>query len=217
MKLRKQLTLKSKEKQLERGIRQKFLICFLLLIIVSVYLTSCKTNLGTENNNFLMWQNTKQLTFKDFKGKPSKTKNDLFGHCSTQFRFEHFIDKTSSIPKYSIKCYFNKKLSFISFKNDSVTLRHEQVHFNLTELFCRRTRKSWDSLNKLNEKKLIFYNRVKNKNLVKINSLDRLFDYEEHSVLSHSDSFDPKKNIDSILKKWEFNIERELDSLRDYK
>jgi hypothetical protein len=182
-----------------------------------LFFICCKTSLGVDDKNFILWQNTKQLTFKDFKGKPNKLSNELFGHCATQYRFEHKIDNATKLPKFIIKCYFNKKMSFIINKKDTLTLRHEQIHFNIEELFCRKVRKSWDSLNILKEKKVGLYNKVRYKIHKKNNLLNNLFDKEEHSINGSILHDNIEVHADSILKKWELKIEQELNDLEKYK
>jgi len=68
----------------------------------------------------------------------------------------------------------------------------------------------------MKEKKLSYYNIVRNKNLKEINSLDALFDCEEHNILNAQINYEPTKHVDSIIKKWELRIERELKLLKHY-
>lgn len=196
----------------------KFLGFFFLGLFVS-FMISCKTSLDRqESNNYILWENSRKLTFKDFKGKANGFGSHIYGYCATQYRFSHTIDKETKLPKFIIKCYFNKKASFIKNKNDTATLRHEQIHFNITELFCRRTRKSWDSLRNLNIKKIGVYNLVRNKNLRNINSLDESFDEDEYIVRIVDKETNKYNDIyyDSVVRKWETKIELELRQLEDY-
>ena len=192
----------------------KFNFYFILLIFLFI---CCKTSLGLDDKNFSLWQNTKQLTFKDFKGKPNKISDELYGHCATQYRFEHKIDNVTKIPKFNIKCYFNKKLSFITNKKDIFTLRHEQIHFNIEELFCRKVRKNCDSLNILKETKVGLYNKERYRIHKRINLLNSLFDKDEHSINGSILQDNLEAHTDSILKKWELRIEQELKDLEKYK
>jgi len=197
-----------------KSLKVKFYFLALILSFIS-----CKTNIGSENKNFILWKDTKQLTFKDFKGKPNNFGTDIYGYCATQNRFEHKIDETTKLPKFIIKCYFNKKKSFIRLKNkkDTLTLRHEQLHFNIEELLCRKTRKSWDSLYDLKERKITFYNKARYRNRKEINLLNSMFDQEAHSIYKSILKVNIEAYEDSILKRWEARIERELDELGNYK
>ncbi|RZK12266.1 MAG: hypothetical protein EOO46_03825 [Flavobacterium sp.] len=193
----------------------KFIIIFFLGYIAA----SCRTSIASENNDFILWNGSEQLTFKDFKGKfsPKVFTTDLDGRCATQCRFEHIIDKNTRLPKFTIKCYFLRKDSFIRYKNDTITLRHEQVHFNIEELFCRLTRKSWDSLNALKVRTLSPYNAVKYKHHKLVARYNRNFDENQTTIALDSIDDKTEQYVRSNLQTWEVKLREELRALEEYK
>lgn len=91
----------------------------------------------------VLWQADKRLYWKDFKGKvPSGAgaAATTASGISYQFSTNHkngkmFVDYEVSAFFYPTKSWYKPKIC------NEVTLVHEQLHFDISELFARRMRK----------------------------------------------------------------------------
>lgn len=92
----------------------------------------------------IYWNESRKLTWDDFQAKKNLGGNPLtvaFAYCGLQYHV-----KRSTNPKYPVS--IDIKSSFIVDKSwkksDSVTaevLKHEQNHFDITEIYARKLRK----------------------------------------------------------------------------
>lgn len=87
--------------------------------------------------NAIVWDEARNLTWNDFKGKPEKTSPYL---ALTTSGIYFSINGTPSDLKIEVKSYFDPSASWRKEENDEL-LRHEQWHFNITEIFARKMRK----------------------------------------------------------------------------
>jgi predicted secreted Zn-dependent protease len=91
-----------------------------------------------DDDNLIDWSTSRKLTWNDFKGKADLTSpNAALTNSSINVEFG-FNNKSL---KHSIKCRFNKSLSWVKVKNDYI-LKHEQGHFDLAEAHARELHKA---------------------------------------------------------------------------
>src|SRR3954464_14720897 len=95
---------------------------FLLLIPVFSFLSV--------DDNLIEWSPARKLTWSDFKGKPDPL-SDNAALTNSTINFEYGI--TEKGFTHSIKCRFNKNLSWGRIKNEYI-LNHEQGHFDIAEI-----------------------------------------------------------------------------------
>lgn len=189
-----------------------------LLIIVVLCFINCSST-----SQKVIWNGKKQLTFSDFKGgkrllRIKNSKHYIGGISALYYEVDLKTDSVTKLPKYSISAIFYKNWSSIYSKRDTSALRHEQIHFNLYELYCRKVRKSWDSLNRVGIRKTTPYNLAKNKHMKQCGRANNDFDRQEDIILGkYSDSFKRNDACDSLVLKWENEIDRELDLYLEYK
>ncbi|WP_400079280.1 hypothetical protein [Winogradskyella sp. R77965] len=92
--------------------------------------------------NQILWSPERKLTWNDFKGKPDK-KNypNTLALTNSGFGYESGINLLKN-GKIFVQSVFNTKESWVvpKGKNDYV-LRHEQIHFDITEIYSRKLRK----------------------------------------------------------------------------
>lgn len=74
------------------------------------------------------------LSLSDFKGYPTTTNAAL-----TKSVINVVTSETNGKYTYYVECYFVPDESFIRVKRSDV-LRHEQLHFDITELYARKMR-----------------------------------------------------------------------------
>ncbi len=110
---------------------------------------------AVQEEEAIEWITESKLTWKDFRGKtPSNvraaatTASGISYEFSTRFEGdEMMVDYTVLTFFYPIKSWYKPKIC-----ND-LTLIHEQLHFDISELFARRMRKQMNSM--------VFTNNVK--------------------------------------------------------
>ena len=125
-------------------------------------------------DDFILWQENKKLKIQDFKADNKDTikvnRQQFLGAISAiRIEYSSFQRNKNSVPDFSVKTYFDPNESWMLLKNDYV-LQHEQIHFDLTELYARKMRKSVESLRQKNitnisiyRKKIQHWNAMKEK------------------------------------------------------
>src|SRR4051812_24206494 len=104
---------------------QKFLLCVLLYLPLR------------GDDNLIDWSPSRKLTWADFKAKPNpNSTNAAETNSSINVEFGY----NNKYLTHSIKCRFNKSLSWGRIKNDYI-LNHEQGHFDLAEAHARKLHK----------------------------------------------------------------------------
>ena len=114
-------------------------------------------------DEFILWQENKKLKIQDFKAENKDTvkvnRQQFLGAISAiRIEYSSFQRNKNSVPDFSIKTYFDPNESWMLLKNDYV-LQHEQIHFDLTELYARKMRKSVESLRQKNVTNISIYRK----------------------------------------------------------
>jgi hypothetical protein len=114
-------------------------------------------------DDFILWQENKKLKIQDFKAENKDTvkvnRQQFLGAISAiRIEYSSFQRNKNSVPEFSIKTYFDPNESWMLLKNDYV-LQHEQIHFDLTELYARKMRKSVESLRQKNITNISIYRK----------------------------------------------------------
>ena len=114
-------------------------------------------------DDFILWQENKKLKIQDFKADNKDTikvnRQQFLGAISAiRIEYSSFQRNKNSVPNFSIKTYFDPNESWMLLKNDYV-LQHEQIHFDLTELYARKMRKSVESLRQKNVTNISIYRK----------------------------------------------------------
>lgn len=80
------------------------------------------------------------MRISDFKG--STVKRPFQAATSSGLSLENPVNVWTGKTKVIVKSYFNPKFSYFkSSERDSSVLAHEQLHFDITELYARKLRK----------------------------------------------------------------------------
>lgn len=104
----------------------------LLLVLVSLF------SVIPIDDNLIDWSPGRKLTWTDFKGTPNPSSpNAALTNSSINVEFG-FNGKGMT---HSIKCRFNKSLSWGRIRNDYI-LKHEQGHFDIAEIHARLLHKA---------------------------------------------------------------------------
>jgi hypothetical protein len=91
----------------------------------------------------LTWSETRRLTWDDFKGNPEVANTH---HALTAANLAVDAGCANSKITYDVKCVFLPEESWSKNKNSAALLKHEQLHFDLTEVHARLLRKNLKTL-----------------------------------------------------------------------
>ena len=175
----------------------------ILVLAVAVFTSiSMVKSQPKDCSNCIPWTEDYKLKWSDFEGKPVKNSpNEALTDSGMSIELE--CDGTTS--KAVISCYFNPNRSWTKSKESNYLLGHEQLHFDITELFVRKLRKQLatfgndcDGLSKHIEE---YYNR----------------NYKE--FVAYQDRYDRETKHSLNMEKqaeWEEKVAKELAQLKNY-
>jgi predicted secreted Zn-dependent protease len=104
-----------------------------------------------------------------------------------------------------VKCFFDRTKSWTKDKKSAYLLSHEQLHFDITELFVRKLRKQLASLGNDCQKLNDYVEKYYNENYKEYVAYQAAYDREsEHSI-------DKKKQA-----YWEQKVAQELEVLKPF-
>ncbi len=99
-----------------------------------------------ENDSIIYWSEDRKLSWDDFKFKTDTTQKVIGKALATSQTNIQFINSTKNTI---VIAYFSKVQSWSITRIDDV-LEHEQLHFDIAELFARKIRKAISELKKKN-------------------------------------------------------------------
>lgn len=151
---------------------------------------------------FIEWNPFYNLRWDDFQGKPGE---DAAGDAGTSVAIQAKPYIVGKKVKYDVHVLFNKEKSWSRDQSPQL-LAHEQLHFDLAEVFARRIRKKIHELQDQNVNDIKAYNKAIQALLEESNEADRQYDMETlHGAL------DKKQEM------WRKKIKAELLELNAYK
>ena len=83
----------------------------------------------------LHWTATDTLSWNDFKGKPNISSSHL---AISSTGISYSLHSTENDYDYTVAAFFNRSLSWRKPTADLKILKHEQGHFDITEIFARK-------------------------------------------------------------------------------
>ena len=150
---------------------------------------------------YLEWNEYNPLEWTDFK----TTNSEAFGDAGTHVRIMARPYLVKRKVYYNVYALFDKKRSWSNEQGDKL-LAHEQLHFDIAELYARKIRKSIELLARKGEKELKIYNDVVNSLMTESNEFDQQYDLETlHGTLYNRQL------------EWEAKIKTALAGLNHYK
>jgi hypothetical protein len=174
----------------------------LLIIITLLFLG------GTSHEESVTWNEKTKLTWADFKAPPSLTSNAVavtasgitFGYA-VKTSGERIVDFSTTVEAH----FYPNKSWYIKEKGNPHVLAHEQLHFDITELYARQFRAQITKLI-VNQNVKEQMNRLHAKINEAVNETQKLYDEQtNHSM-----------NIE-MQEEWETTIQIELKKFEDYK
>lgn len=125
-------------------------------------------------DRYIEWNEFYKLSWDNFENTVS---DDTFGDAGTAVKIiakPYFVGKRI---EYNVYPLFDRKKSWV-YEKDPALLAHEQLHFDIAELYARKIRKKVATLQAENNKDLSYYNTEINKLLLESNELDMQYDME---------------------------------------
>lgn len=169
-----------------------------------VAITNCLSfGFQQKEKNILEWNESRPLTWKDFKGKPEQR----FAAASTHYDILKAISLSKSSCTITVRAVFftDKSWKKDSWINDEVLI-HEQKHFDIVEIFARKMRKA------LTQKKIESAAEAKTE-------LQNTYEKYDKELDKYQDLYDEESdgsmNGDG-QRKWNRKIKEELNQLKDY-
>ena len=156
----------------------------------------------------MSWSETKKLTWKDFKAEPNQ-KSDAVALTASGITFGFSI-KTSDkrVVGFSTTVeshFYPNKSWYFKEKCSDLILRHEQLHFDITELYARKFR---EKISKLQA----------NRNIKKqLNGLHASINNELNKTQKRYDEETDHSINEAAQNHWENFIAKELMKLEQFK
>jgi hypothetical protein len=146
------------------------------------------------------WSSVKKLTWQDFKGTPKANSSAAAITASgISYEFSATMQGDKVYVDYKVNSYFYPQNSWYNRSlADISVLRHEQLHFDITELHARKMRKILSAM-KFTTKVRKQIKRVYNEVISDLQKMQRQYDTES----------DYSRNPEGQLK-WETRIASEL-------
>ncbi len=90
----------------------------------------------------LVWNENRRLTWADFKGTPEGAEEYVAStNSGVSFSYSYSVRNGKETVEYSVKCNFYPQLSWYRpEKVNDYILKHEQAHFDISELHARKLR-----------------------------------------------------------------------------
>lgn len=161
-------------------------------------------------NNKLIWEENRKLTWEDFQGEPS---NVIPFHANTSSGISYSWGLKGALNKfeltYNVESFFIIDQSWVKSEYESEhLLKHEQLHFDISELFARKLR---EKLSKVDNSKL-----SKNSS----DQLNKLYEDIAAERGLMQEQFDKETNHGSIKEaelKWQLQVAEALTKLASFR
>ncbi|GIV30421.1 MAG: hypothetical protein KatS3mg028_1487 [Bacteroidia bacterium] len=172
--------------------------------IIGILLIFCCTVVNAQNKDTIVWSKGYKLTWEDFKGRPKSS--STAGAITNSGISANYTYENGKIT-FRIIAKFNRKKSWVK-PNDKIlsTLEHEQLHFDITELYVRKLKK------KLSETKF-----KSNPEKIK-KQFYRIYDEINKELNYYQDLYDKETTNprdEAKQEEWKEKVARELEELEN--
>ena len=179
---------------------------FSLKFLCTLLFTLAFLNISGQNKilkKSIVWKKDYKLSRKDFKGKFDK-KSKIIAQTGVNIIIVPFAKKSGKYL-YEVYAKFYYYKSWIN-SNSNILLNHEQLHFDIAELYARKMRKEIQKV-KLTKNKVeeFDYRRIYKKYFKEFLNYQKKYDAETDFSRTHSSQ-----------KKWETTVSKQLFELEKY-
>jgi len=155
--------------------------------------------------NEIVWTDGYKLSWNDFKGIPDR-RDDTDALTSVSIYFS-YTDNSKNHLDITIFAAFDKQESWLRRnKGSEYLLSHEQLHFDITELFARKLRKEVYAFHQTSRSIKRDYDYIFNQVYNELQRMQVLYDKETHHSLDKQ-----------AQTSWQKKIADMLEAYRDYK
>lgn len=149
--------------------------------------------------NTIEWSDSRKLTWNDFKGAPDPSSpNAALTNSAINVEFGYNKEGLT----HSIKCRFNKSLSWGRIKNDYI-LNHEQGHFDIAEVHARILHKELKGYRFNSRTVGTDINEIYGEVMKKHVATQQQYDLQTHHSLDSAQQTAWNKKISALLKEYE--------------
>jgi len=174
----------------------------LLSLILLFVLGEETTAQQRECKDCIEWKEGQRLTWLDFKGTPKRlSPNEALTDSGMSIELK--CDNNTS--EVIVKCFFDRSKSWTKDTESAYLLAHEQLHFDITELFVRKLRKQLSDIGNncryLNDHVEKYYHQ----------------NYKEY--VAYQDAYDRESNHSINKEKqafWEQKVATDLEALKPF-
>jgi hypothetical protein len=178
-----------------------FRLLFILLVLAN-YSFSQENNAIT-NDTIIPWNKSYKLKWEDFRGELNP---NVFAYAVTSYKIdiipEHVsVDAHDNILNYQdldVRANFYKNQSWTVSK-DLELLNHEQLHFDIAELYARKIRDRFSELKALKEKRFSMYWNAYSKLWNACRQLQKNYDLETNHGAKKSENDKWVAKINALL------------------
>lgn len=110
----------------------------IIIIILYFFIITSSINAQESHYDTIIWKVGYKLKWDDFKGVPdSRSENAAMTYSGINYSY-HFTDSRFFFDVYT---FFDSRHSWKKSPINNYILSHEQVHFDITEIYSRKLRK----------------------------------------------------------------------------
>lgn len=181
---------------------------FQLSLVIIAFISFSFNSAFQKEDTVIYWQTDRKLTWDDFQGEvPTNTNLSAMSHTG----MEHNYTFKNNILEIDAQCSFEKLKSWSKINNRTdALLKHEQGHFDITEIYIRKFRKQITEI-EFNSKNI--HEKFEN-NMRKINSeynnCQNLYDKETNHHINQKKQAEWEEKIANDLKELEAYSETHL-------
>lgn len=175
-----------------------FLLCCLFICCHSLNAQTASKKL---NNDTIVWSPDSLLHPEDFKAKAKK--GAAMGLSAIGIRL--YTGEVKGDLVFFVKAMFMKKESYLV-KNSDYILRHEQTHFDISEIYARLMRKKISQLD---------FKKTKSVNA----EINRIYQSTMKEYFAEQDRYDKdaEHGLNPVKQKqWNEDVARRLDELKEF-
>lgn len=174
---------------------KKLLYLVLSLITVNTYSQSIPLDPG---KFYIPWHSNYKLKWSDFKGESPNYGGfeEKEAGCAAELLIEGYYENG---PKFKVTNNFNAIRSFTKDTTSISLLRHEQIHFDIAEIYCRKIRKGISELEKSPQTSLDDYTRLIKALLKERNEYDSKYDLETNHGVHGIKQLEWREKVDKEL------------------
>jgi hypothetical protein len=172
------------------------------VLLLSIYSPVCGQVIEVD---FICWTENLKLVWSDFQGIPDTAGIFVDKKAATAYQIRKYQYLDSGLPNYRITTLFFTKKSWTRDTLSALLLSHEQLHFDIAELYSRKIRKG---IQELRQKRV----REDSQYLA-------LIDLMLAELDKYHNEYDKKTwngAIDFLQEEWNAKVKKELALLKQY-